>query len=77
MSIDMEIDDVVCNSKGVKSVQMTNKKGVPLCGRPTGIDEPINTPFGAPAFNDSAATRKHICFRCTPKLTKRLTAIDA
>ena len=77
MSIEMEIGDVVCNSKGVKSAQITNKKGAPLFERLTGIDEPISTPFGASTFNDSAATRKNICFRCTPKLAKRLAAIDA
>ena len=75
MSIEMEIGDVVCNSKGVKSAQLTNKKGAPLFERLTGIDEPITTPFGASTFNDSAATRKNICFRCTPKLAKRLAAI--
>ena len=75
--IEMEIGDVVCNSKGVKSAQITNKKGAPLFERLTGIDEPISTPFGASTFNDSAATRKNICFRCTPKLAKRLAAIGA
>ena len=77
MTIEMEIGDVVCNSKGVKSAQITNQKGAPLFERLTGIDEPITTPFGASTFNDSAATRKNICFRCTAKLAKRLAAIDA
>ena len=77
MSIEMEIGDVVCNSKGVTSAQITNKKGAPHFERLTGIDEPITTPFGASTFNDSTATRKNICFRCTPKLAKRLAAIDA
>ena len=74
---DMEIGDIVCNSKGVKSAQVTNKKGGPIFERLTGINEPITTPFGASTFNDSAATRKNICFRCTPKLAKRLAAIDS
>ena len=77
MSIEMEIGDVVSNSKGVKSAQIANKKGAPIFERLTGNDEPITTPFGASTFNDSAATRKNICFRCTPKLAKRLSAIDA
>ena len=74
---DMEIGDVVSNSKGVKSAQILNKKGASTCERLTGNNEPITTPFGASTFNDSAATRKHICFRCAPKLAKRLSAIDA
>ena len=54
---DMEIGDIVCNSKGVKSARVTNKKGAPIFERLTGINEPITTPFGANTFNDSAATR--------------------
>ena len=77
MSIEMEIGDVVCNSKGVKSAQLTHTKGAPLCERITGLDEPITTPFGASTFNESAATRKNMCFRCAPKLAKRLSAIGA
>ena len=74
--LDWEIGDIQTNQKGVKSAPLTSK-GAPIFEKLTATSSPLTTPFVASAFNDDNATRKNVCFRCTPELADHLTKIDS
>ena len=74
--LDWEIGDIQSNQKGVKSGPIS-KKGSPVFLSLANSSRPLTTPFGASAFNDEQATRKNICFRCSPSLVDKLNKIDS
>ena len=74
--LDWEIGDIQSNQKGVKSGPIS-KKGSAVFLSLANSSQPLTTPFGASAFNDEQATRKNICFRCSPSLVDKLNKIDS
>ena len=67
------LGDVQTSSKGIRSAPLTDENGQAVfivCA------DPLTAPFGASAFNDPAASRKNICFRCTPDIETQFEEID-
>ena len=67
------LGDVQTSSKGIKSAPLTDASGNPVF---IVAQEHLSAPFGASAFNDPEATRKNICFRCTPNIEAQFDEID-
>ena len=67
------LGDVQTSSKGIRSALLTDSIGNPVF---IVANEQLSAPFGASAFNDPDATRKNICFRCTPAIEAQFDAID-
>ena len=74
--LDWEIGDIQSNQKGVKSGPISKKGSLVFLSLANSL-QPLTTPFGASAFNDEQATRKNICFRCSPSLVEKLNKIDS
>ena len=74
--MDWLIGDVVTSSKGNNTAPITDVKGGPIFLQLTTPQQPLSAPFGASAYNDPAATKNNICFRCTPELEQTIGAID-
>ena len=74
--LEWEIGNIQSNQKGVKSGTIS-KKGALVFLSLANSSQPLTTPFGASAFNDEQATRKNICFRCSPSLVEKMNKIDA
>ena len=69
------LGDVQTSSKGIRSAPLTDATGssvfIVACA-----DKPLSAPFGASAYNDQAAPRKNICFRCSDEIGRQFESID-
>ena len=77
MNLDWQVGDIVTSAKGIRSAPLTDGKNNSLNFQLTKSDQPLQAPFGASAYNDPAATRKTICFRCHEELEASLSNVDA
>ena len=66
------LGDIQTSSKGIRSAPLTDSIGNPVF---IVAQEHLSAAFGASAFNDPDATRKNICFRCTPAIEAQFDAI--
>ena len=67
------LGDVQISSKGIRSAPLTDEDGQAVFI--VSKDE-LSAPFGASAYNDPDATRKNICFRCSPEVERQFEQID-